>query len=298
MARALVSAAWWHGRCSSPTEPEVTADQTRSTLGDNELLSGHDGVVDRLAHIGRVVTFKKGERLTEQDGQDEDVFFLLRGSVDIRVGRRQCDSREAPQVVGELAASSPGKLRTATVVAASASVTALRINGQTYRDVLQDYPKIRERHQKRVDEIMRQNTASLDDRSSTDRGISWPFLSGGVGAAAAVLVGMYAWTSGWDWPHIILVSAGSGLAAFIFMITLSVRLMIGSLIVAAAAAIVAMFVPFSWSGSASIDPDVMPWLNFSVAWGHQGGEAEKAVGAPILLILIGVLVWVYRKLPS
>lgn len=275
----------------------MSTDQRRATLRQNELLAGHDEAVDQLLGVGKVVTFRGKQRLTEQGGQDDDVFFLLRGAVDVHVGSRRCDGREAPQVVGELAAASPGKPRTATVTAGPNGATVLRVQGQAFRDVLDAHPEVRRRHGDRVDEIMRQNTA-LAGQSLKSEGPVWWVVSASIGASGAIVAGIYTWSVGWGWSDVLLSAVAGGTALFILAMLLSVKRIIFTTMMTAAAAIIGIFAPWSLSGSASIASESASWLDVSLAWGHQGDPGEKVIAVLALLALVGILGAFYRMLPD
>lgn len=75
------------------------------------------GLAGRVAEACELRSYAAGEVLIEQDGADNDVFFILTGSVDVLVNGVLVASREAGCHVGEMAAIDPSSPRSAKVVA-------------------------------------------------------------------------------------------------------------------------------------------------------------------------------------
>lgn len=297
MARAWLRSLRWIGSGPNHAAPSVSVDQIRATLRENDLIAGYDEVIEELLEAGNVVTFEEGQRFIKLGDQDDDVYFLLRGEVDILSGKRRCDGREAPQVVGELAAASPGTRRTATVIAGASGVTALRVPADVFRGIRDTSPEVRRRHESRVGHIMRQNTllAGLPDG---ERSLSWTKICTIVGAFGAILCGIYTWSIDWDAIDILVGTVACGIVLFAVMMWFSVKRMVMALILTASAAIIGLFAPWSLSGNASIAPVETPWFDLSLALGWQGEPGEKVVPVVALLILIAMLSYLHRHLPD
>ncbi len=90
------------------------------------IIRGDLAVATALTRAGKVVGFAPGEEMIRQGGTDNDCYFLLAGSVGLRVnGELLPYGRTAGEVVGEFSAINPALPRTATVTAAD-EVVALR----------------------------------------------------------------------------------------------------------------------------------------------------------------------------
>ena len=84
-------------------------------LADNPAISGDESIIAKLMADNDIVYFRRGETLIQQGDQEDHVFFLLSGCVDIRFRAQLGSIREAPNQVGELAAT--GKTHLAIAIA-------------------------------------------------------------------------------------------------------------------------------------------------------------------------------------
>lgn len=119
---------------------------------------GHRRLVDCLARQGAVqndpvlaglladactlLEFADGESLIEQDGVDNDVFFLLVGAVDVWVNGVRVASRQAGNHVGEMAALDPSVPRSAKVVAQPPGVVAAVVPEAQLTTIASANPKL------------------------------------------------------------------------------------------------------------------------------------------------------------
>ncbi len=91
-----------------------------AALGQQMLLADDRALAERIASAGHLVQFSVGHTICEQGGSDDDVFFILNGTVDVFVNHQKVATRVGGDVVGEMAAIDPGALRSATLKASSA----------------------------------------------------------------------------------------------------------------------------------------------------------------------------------
>jgi len=119
----------------------------RDTLLQNPAVGGEKAIAESIEAGGRLVGFTKGEEVITEGAQDDDVYFLLSGETDIIVGKVPRTKRFAPNQVGEMAASTPGQARSATVMVRSECAAALRISGACFRGVRSKHPSFGERLQ-------------------------------------------------------------------------------------------------------------------------------------------------------
>ena len=82
--------------------------------------------IDYLIDNGKVLDLEANQILTQQGDSGDHVFFILRGSVSVKVNERLIATRLAKECVGEMSALDPTQNRCATLVAAE-SCTVLRL---------------------------------------------------------------------------------------------------------------------------------------------------------------------------
>ncbi len=101
-------------------------------LLQQEIVAGVRAVAENLADAGEVVQFEAGSTIIEQDADDDSVYLLLNGRVDILISGTLVGSRDAGTIVGEMAATDPTARRSATVTAATV-VTALVVSASEFK---------------------------------------------------------------------------------------------------------------------------------------------------------------------
>lgn len=80
-------------------------------------------------------------QLTSQGGQDNDPYFILRGSVRVLVNSREVATRRPGQHIGEMALIDLTAVRSATVITAEASVVA-KVSEPDFTRVANSHPMI------------------------------------------------------------------------------------------------------------------------------------------------------------
>lgn len=91
-----------------------------------KIVSADRDLAERLATAGEVVEFQKEDIIVAQDGGDDDVYFLISGTVNVLVNHQLVGTRAGGEVVGEMAAIDCAARRAATLKAETV-VIALRI---------------------------------------------------------------------------------------------------------------------------------------------------------------------------
>ena len=114
---------------------EAAGEDIRRILAENQAIHGDAAILDQFIKHGEILYYRRGQPLILQGEQDNDVFFLLAGSVDINFKNQLGSIREAPNQVGELAATKPGAARSATVIARTDEVAALRVSGSIFHSI-------------------------------------------------------------------------------------------------------------------------------------------------------------------
>src|ERR1700691_5593550 len=86
-------------------------------LKRQEFVNGDAILAEAFAKCGQLLEFQKGDKIITQEGEDNDIYLLVAGSVAIVVKGNEVATRKAGQHVGEMAAIEPAQKRSATVVA-------------------------------------------------------------------------------------------------------------------------------------------------------------------------------------
>ena len=266
--------------------PLPSTERVRAAVERNDLLGGEKEAVEVILANGHYERHREGDRLiTQHDQDDDDVFFIVSGSVRVLVGTQHCDTREAPQAVGEMAAGCPGSSRTANVIVGRGGATVLRVRGEVFRSVLRAFPDIEGRYKDRYEEVARQNMKFIS-RPSKASGPAWWMISAGVGMASSLIAFALGLGYDWSWADIAAITAGSGVIGFVFMMFMDVSRLLLSLCLAAGFAIVysgaTSVLP---EGSLIISPDWAPGMTVDLAFGRKLSLAEQLVWLPLLIVV-------------
>ncbi|MDF2118722.1 nucleotide-binding protein [Roseiarcaceae bacterium H3SJ34-1] len=108
-------------------------------LKRQEFVGGNGDVAEALASRGSLVEYRSGETLITQGGEDNDIVFLIAGSVAIVINGNNVATRFAGETVGEMSATEPSQKRSANVVALE-TIVALRIEGSEFHAIGDQYP--------------------------------------------------------------------------------------------------------------------------------------------------------------
>ncbi|MES0200399.1 TIR domain-containing protein [Mesorhizobium sp. M0011] len=110
-------------------------------LQSQRLLSGIPEAAQSLSGLGQVVEISKDTKLIEQDGRDNDVYFIISGSFGVFVNSKRVATRQAGDAVGEMAAVSVTQRRSADVVSDEDSLV-FKISEESFCEIADRYPKI------------------------------------------------------------------------------------------------------------------------------------------------------------
>lgn len=110
-------------------------------LKRQEFVGGDAAIAEAMAEQGELVEFAKTDKLIVEDGEDNDIYLLLAGTVSIVIKGNEYTTRNAGQHVGEMAAIEPTLKRSATVVA-NDKVVALKLTSATFMSLGNSYPQI------------------------------------------------------------------------------------------------------------------------------------------------------------
>jgi CRP/FNR family cyclic AMP-dependent transcriptional regulator len=116
-------------------------NRTNDALKRQEFVGGDGAIAEGMAAKGELVEFQKLDKLIVEDGEDNDIYLLLAGSVSIVIKGIEYTTRHAGQHVSEMAAIEPTLKRSATVVA-NDKVVSLKIPSATFMTIGNTYPQI------------------------------------------------------------------------------------------------------------------------------------------------------------
>lgn len=113
-----------------------TGDAGKTNLIDallqQKIVAGDRAVAEKIAASGELVPFEAGETIIEQDGDDDDVFFIINGEINIIVNDQHLKTRQRGTVVGEMAAIDSTARRSATVKSAS-DVMTFKLSAENFK---------------------------------------------------------------------------------------------------------------------------------------------------------------------
>jgi CRP/FNR family transcriptional regulator, cyclic AMP receptor protein len=75
----------------------------KDALGRQTALQGLDAAINGLSSVATLAHYEAGDEVIKQDSADNDISFILSGSVSIVINQRVINSRRAGQHVGEMA---------------------------------------------------------------------------------------------------------------------------------------------------------------------------------------------------
>ena len=112
----------------------------------NELLTqtivlNDSDMASALADASELRELAAGDVLIKQDGEDNDIFFIISGSFRIEANGRLVATRQAGTHVGEMALIDPKARRSATVVSEDKSVIA-KVTEPQFRDLASAKPEL------------------------------------------------------------------------------------------------------------------------------------------------------------
>jgi predicted nucleotide-binding protein len=137
--------------------PASTSPLMREALLQQQIVLGDEAIAEALAAEVEVVSFGTGETLIDEGGEDNDLYFIVSGTVEIVVRGRRLNKRVTRQQVGEMAAINPGARRSATVCALE-PVVAARISEPSFARIATEHPVLWKRlAQELADRLLQRN---------------------------------------------------------------------------------------------------------------------------------------------
>ena len=95
-----------------------------AALASQMIVHGSEAIASELIQVSKLQELKHDEVLISQDGEENDIFFIISGSVNVEANGRRVAVRQAGTHVGEMALTDCKARRCATVNAAEKTVVA------------------------------------------------------------------------------------------------------------------------------------------------------------------------------
>jgi predicted nucleotide-binding protein len=128
-----------------------------AAIGDQFIVGGDSKIAARILQKSEVQSFKPGDPLMTQGGEDTHLMLILGGVVDILLYGRPIATRQPGQHVGEMAMLDPYALRSATVRAAETTVVAV-ISEYDFNKIANTYPQLWRRLALSIGERLRERS--------------------------------------------------------------------------------------------------------------------------------------------
>ncbi|WP_421424057.1 TIR domain-containing protein [Agrobacterium rosae] len=109
------------------------------SFGAQTIVRGDVQLAEALAEVAEMLEVDAGITLIEQNGEDDDIYFIFSGSLSVHINGRRLGARGRGEHVGEMAAIEPTQRRSATVIAEDRSVVA-KLTAQQFSTLAKAYP--------------------------------------------------------------------------------------------------------------------------------------------------------------
>jgi len=135
-----------------------------TTLASQTIINGDHEIASELFRSIQLVELKKGDVLISQDGQDNDLFFIISGSLNIEVNRRLVAVRQSGTHVGEMALIDGKAKRCASVKAGELSVVA-KVSHAVFAKTADKHPDLWRRMAMELCDRLRGRNSSIRHRN-------------------------------------------------------------------------------------------------------------------------------------
>lgn len=140
-----------------------------SVLMNQKLVSNNPEIAEDIATNGELVEFLKGDTIITQDGDDQDVYFLLTGEAKIFINRTELPQRRKAGVsVGEMSVIEPSAPRAATLIADEV-VVAVKVDAKFFNELLSKYPRVANDLLKDLASRLTERNALIDNCNKTPK---------------------------------------------------------------------------------------------------------------------------------
>jgi len=113
----------------------IEAFLSQSIVGQDQALA------EELATLAELSELQTAQTLIEQNGEDDDVYFIISGSFGVHVNGRRIAARGRGDHIGEMAAIEHTQRRSATVIAEEVALVA-KLSSSQFAFDFQEYPHV------------------------------------------------------------------------------------------------------------------------------------------------------------
>ena len=112
-----------------------------ATLAEHRLVGNNEKLSERLVSVGELLEGVVGSPFITQGDVTSDVFFIITGSVEVRVNSKVIAHRFSGDHVGEMAAIEPTQPRSATLIPVEPTVL-LKITEEKFAKIADEFPVV------------------------------------------------------------------------------------------------------------------------------------------------------------
>jgi CRP-like cAMP-binding protein len=114
---------------------------TLTILESSSIFTDVSEAIGEFIQSGYIQAHKTGTSIIQQDSEDKDVYFILKGSFGILSDGNSIASQSVSDILGEMSIVDSDTTRTATAIAQEDSVV-LHVEDQTFISLANKYPTI------------------------------------------------------------------------------------------------------------------------------------------------------------
>ena len=122
-------------------EGETGKRRLSEAITEQVIVHGNAVIANQLADVSKLQELNAGDVLIAQDGEDNDIFFVLAGSLEVRANGRRVAVRAAGTHAGEMALIDSKARRCATVAALEKAVVA-RVGEEDFDCIANQHPHL------------------------------------------------------------------------------------------------------------------------------------------------------------
>ena len=112
-----------------------------AALTEHRLIANRQELAERLVAAGELVEIPAGTAFINQGDQSSDVFFIIAGTVEVRVNGKVVATRFPGDLVGEMAAIEPTQPRAASVIPVETTVL-LKVSEAEFSAAAEQFPDV------------------------------------------------------------------------------------------------------------------------------------------------------------
>jgi CRP/FNR family transcriptional regulator, cyclic AMP receptor protein len=158
------------------------------SLRHQRIVENSEEIATKLADVANIARHEPTVPFILQEGADNDVFFILAGTVSIQINGREVNTQSVGRQVGEMAAIDVHARRSASVVPITETVTA-KVSEPDFIRIANEHPSMWRQLACELAERTRQTGVSVPRRNLTPK-VFIGSSSKGLDVACAVQIGL------------------------------------------------------------------------------------------------------------